>query len=371
MPPAPLRASSRAAAVEGGVAEARDGAIEAFLHENVRASGPSGGSSRLRDNLYLERAKNSTLADLNAQERGTVLLRSARSARRARRRHGAVLSRSRGDIARGNLFTQPLAEILQSERACAREGFSRHCPSEGALPPLRLRRALLTDREKHERTGTTQRPHRAAADVVRYPASSASCRGAASAILTASGCRRSCCSRRACRRCWNTMPALWQSCPTCTRRGSGRGAAFSSLGGSLAIPRARNLHRAAQVLVNDCGGGISPHARGASAPPRRRRLYGERHRSIAFGEPEPAVDGIFLRVAARVGGIAEDIMDARVRKRFSRHAHRKHRLRASRRMEPGDDGSRRDGLPAERRAAVRKMPLPAPSAAAYQKRHNG
>ena len=36
-----------------------------------------------------------------------------------------------GDIALGNLFTQPLSEILQSERACAlREGFSRRCPSE-------------------------------------------------------------------------------------------------------------------------------------------------------------------------------------------------------------------------------------------------
>ena len=36
-----------------------------------------------------------------------------------------------GDIALGNLFTQPLSEILQSERACAlREGFSRRRPSE-------------------------------------------------------------------------------------------------------------------------------------------------------------------------------------------------------------------------------------------------
>ena len=80
--------------------------------------------------------------------------------------------------------------------------------------------------------------------------------------------------------------------------------------------RARNLHRAAQVLVNDCGGEF-PHTR-----EELLRLPGvgdytaSAIASIAFGEPEPAVDGNLLRVAARVGGIAEDIMDARVRKRF-------------------------------------------------------
>ena len=80
--------------------------------------------------------------------------------------------------------------------------------------------------------------------------------------------------------------------------------------------RARNLHRAAQVLVNDCGGEF-PHTR-----EELLRLPGVGDYtasaivSIAFGEPEPAVDGNLLRVAARVGGIAEDIMDARVRKRF-------------------------------------------------------
>jgi len=80
--------------------------------------------------------------------------------------------------------------------------------------------------------------------------------------------------------------------------------------------RARNLHRAAQVLVNDCGGDF-PHTR-----EELLRLPGvgdytaSAIASIAFGEPEPAVDGNLLRVAARVGGIAEDIMGAGVRKRF-------------------------------------------------------
>lgn len=46
---------------EGG-AETRNGAIEAFLHEKCPGEWPEprGGSFRLRDNLYLERAKNST-----------------------------------------------------------------------------------------------------------------------------------------------------------------------------------------------------------------------------------------------------------------------------------------------------------------------
>jgi len=41
--------------------------------------------------------------------------------------------------------------------------------------------------------------------------------------------------------------------------------------------------------------------------------------SINFGEPVAAVDGNLLRVAARVSGCADDIMDARVRKQFTAH----------------------------------------------------
>ena len=57
---------------EGG-AETRNGAIEAFLHEKCPGEWPEprGGSFRLRDNLYLERAKKFDWPDLSAQERGT------------------------------------------------------------------------------------------------------------------------------------------------------------------------------------------------------------------------------------------------------------------------------------------------------------
>lgn len=80
--------------------------------------------------------------------------------------------------------------------------------------------------------------------------------------------------------------------------------------------RARNLKRAAQVLVNEYDG-VFPRTR-----EELMRLPGvgdytaSAIASIAFGEAEPAVDGNLLRVAARVGGIAEDIMDAKVRRRF-------------------------------------------------------
>ena len=119
---------------EGG-AETRNGVIEAFLHEKCPGEWPEprGGSFRLRDNLYLERAKKFDWPDLNAQERGTQFCYGLRDQLGVLADGTAVpcCLDHEGDIALGNLFTQPLSEILQSERACAlREGFSRRCPSE-------------------------------------------------------------------------------------------------------------------------------------------------------------------------------------------------------------------------------------------------
>ena len=120
---------------EGG-AETRNGVIEAFLHEKCPGEWPEprGGSFRLRDNLYLERAKKFDWPDLSAQERGTQFCYGLRDQLGVLADGTAVpcCLDHEGDIALGNLFTQPLSEILQSERACAlREGFSRRCPSEG------------------------------------------------------------------------------------------------------------------------------------------------------------------------------------------------------------------------------------------------
>ena len=119
---------------EGG-AETRNGVIEAFLHEKCPGEWPEprGGSFRLRDNLYLERAKKFDWPDLNAQERGTQFCYGLRD------QLGVLVDGTvvpccldhEGDVALGNLFTQPLTEILTSPRACTlREGFSRRKPAE-------------------------------------------------------------------------------------------------------------------------------------------------------------------------------------------------------------------------------------------------
>jgi len=80
--------------------------------------------------------------------------------------------------------------------------------------------------------------------------------------------------------------------------------------------RARNLQKAAQVIVHELGGrfpdayedllrlpGVGDYTAGAIA-------------SIAFGQPVPAVDGNVLRVAARAACMDGDIMDAKVRRMF-------------------------------------------------------
>lgn len=119
---------------EGG-AETRNGAIEAFLHEKCPGEWPEprGGSFRLRGNLYLERAKKFDWPDLNAQERGTQFCYGLRD-QLGILADGTVVPcclDHEGDIPLGNLFTQPLAEILKSPRACAlREGFSQRRPAE-------------------------------------------------------------------------------------------------------------------------------------------------------------------------------------------------------------------------------------------------
>ncbi len=80
--------------------------------------------------------------------------------------------------------------------------------------------------------------------------------------------------------------------------------------------RARNLKKAAQTVVNDCGGvfpdtyealrglaGIGDYTAGAIL-------------SIAFGQAVPAVDGNVLRVAARLTGCGDNVLDPKVRAAF-------------------------------------------------------
>ena len=119
---------------EGG-AETRNGVIEAFLHEKCPGEWPEprGGSFRLRDNLYLERAKKFDWPDLSAQERGTQFCYGLRD-QFGVLADGTVVPcclDSDGNIPLGNVHTQPLTEILCSPRAEALyEGFSCRRPTE-------------------------------------------------------------------------------------------------------------------------------------------------------------------------------------------------------------------------------------------------
>ena len=80
--------------------------------------------------------------------------------------------------------------------------------------------------------------------------------------------------------------------------------------------RARNLQRAAKLVVSDHGGALPQTYRELLELPGIGEYTAAAIASINFGEAVAAVDGNLLRVAARVSGCAEDVMDAKVRKRF-------------------------------------------------------
>ena len=83
--------------------------------------------------------------------------------------------------------------------------------------------------------------------------------------------------------------------------------------------RARNLQKAAKVIVSDFGGELPRTCASLKTLPGIGDYTAAAIASINFGEPVAAVDGNLLRVAARVSGCADDIMDARVRKQFTAH----------------------------------------------------
>lgn len=83
--------------------------------------------------------------------------------------------------------------------------------------------------------------------------------------------------------------------------------------------RARNLQKAAKVIVSDFGGELPRTCTLLKTLPGIGDYTAAAIASINFGEPVAAVDGNLLRVAARVSGCADDIMDAKVRKQFTAH----------------------------------------------------
>ena len=124
--------------------------------------------------------------------------------------------------------------------------------------------------------------------------------------------------------------------------------------------RARNLHRAAQLVVERHGG------RAARRPRRRlRELPGVGRytagavASIAFDRPEPMVDGNVARVLARLLGIRRRRAQPRGRRTASGARRSSSRAAEARRPEPGAHGARRARLHAAR-AALPRLPAAPP-----------
>jgi len=80
--------------------------------------------------------------------------------------------------------------------------------------------------------------------------------------------------------------------------------------------RARNLKKAAQVIVQEHQGQLPQDQKQLLALPGIGRYTANAIASIAFGMPLPAVDGNVLRVIARVITCREDILAARTRTAF-------------------------------------------------------
>lgn len=78
--------------------------------------------------------------------------------------------------------------------------------------------------------------------------------------------------------------------------------------------RARNLKKAAEILVSECGGEMPDDYERIQALPGIGSYTAGAISSIAFGRPYPAVDGNVLRVLARLRADDRDILNAKVKK---------------------------------------------------------
>ncbi len=97
------------------------------------------------------------------------------------------------------------------------------------------------------------------------------------------------------------------------------GTALEALGGARLLLAGAESQKAAKVIVSDFGGELPRTCASLKTLPGIGDYTAAAIASINFGEPVAAVDGNLLRVAARVSGCADDIMDAKVRKQFTAH----------------------------------------------------
>lgn len=78
--------------------------------------------------------------------------------------------------------------------------------------------------------------------------------------------------------------------------------------------RARNLKKAAEILVSECGGEMPDDYGKIQALPGIGSYTAGAISSIAFGRPYPAVDGNVLRILSRLRADDRDILNAKVKK---------------------------------------------------------
>ena len=81
--------------------------------------------------------------------------------------------------------------------------------------------------------------------------------------------------------------------------------------------RARNLQKAARAILTDFGGELPRRAAELKTLPGIGDYTAGAIASIAYGEPEPAVDGNVLRVLSRLLAFRDDIMEQKTRRRVT------------------------------------------------------
>ena len=79
--------------------------------------------------------------------------------------------------------------------------------------------------------------------------------------------------------------------------------------------RARNLKKAAEQVVREHGGELPAEAEALRRLPGIGDYTAGAVSSIAFGRPEPAVDGNVLRVVMRLTACADDVLEQKTRRR--------------------------------------------------------
>ena len=113
--------------------------------------------------------------------------------------------------------------------------------------------------------------------------------------------------------------------------------------------RVRNMQKAAQKIMEVYDGVFPADYEALKGLPGIGNYTAGAVASIAFCIPVPAVDGNVLRVMARIREDGEDILKQSVK---NSGIDRNHAGRRSGSLQSGDDGSRRNGLSAERRTKM-------------------